>query len=536
MPHVARRAVGASATGAILALGFPPSPAGAITWLAFAPALLALAPPPGRAAGLGVGLVGVSWLVPTATRFAGLGPLAAGAVWLAFGLYVALPFALWGAVVGLGPRGPLARALFAASAFAAIEHFFPTPFHYQSAVGLAGTPAWIQGAEIGGAPLVVWLVVFTGALLAEAIARLSRLGPRRAAPWLLAAAIVPAASYGLGRARMAQVDREARSAPVLRVGVVQPNVPIRWSDPQAHLTALRDGSRRVARAGADLVVWPESSYPWAIHLPFERDFPPGQAPIRGLPPDTVELPFVFATTSYRDGSPWPSNRAFLLDRRGRVRAQFAKVHLIPFGERVPLLDPTWAVDHLPGVEHYEAGTAPARFPIPRASDEPTADVALGPMICYEDNLPDFAREVAASPGGVHGFLNLTNDTWFGASAEPWQHQGLAVFRAVEHRIPMIRALNTGPSALVHASGRVTPLAPLRADSPAPRADAAVAELPLARNTARRPTPYARWGWTLPAWLALATLAGLVLGRHGARASHDGARPPAGAEDGPPQSA
>jgi hypothetical protein len=75
------------------------------------------------------------------------------------------------------------------------------------------------------------------------------------------------------------------------------------------------------------------------------------------------------------------------------------------------------------------------------------------MICFEDILPRFGRKMAAEKPNV--FINVTNDAWFGATAEPYQHLALAVFRTVEHRLPMVRAVNTGTSTYIDATGRIT---------------------------------------------------------------------------------
>jgi apolipoprotein N-acyltransferase len=81
-----------------------------------------------------------------------------------------------------------------------------------------------------------------------------------------------------------------------------------------------------------------------------------------------------------------------------------------------------------------------------------ASYRLGLMICYEDILPDFGRELGEQH--PHLLVNITNDTWFGDSTEPWQHLSLSVFRAVELRADLVRSVNTGVSALVDATGRV----------------------------------------------------------------------------------
>src|SRR5262249_55640343 len=77
---------------------------------------------------------------------------------------------------------------------------------------------------------------------------------------------------------------------------------------------------------------------------------------------------------------------------------------------------------------------------------------VGPMICYEDIIPSFGRRLVAERPNL--LVNITNDAWFGDTSEPWEHLALAVYRAVEHRLDVVRAVNTGVSAFVDATGRV----------------------------------------------------------------------------------
>jgi apolipoprotein N-acyltransferase len=120
-----------------------------------------------------------------------------------------------------------------------------------------------------------------------------------------------------------------------------------------------------------------------------------------------------------------------------------------FGEYIPFYDSIpWFTKLFPEASNFNRGTEPASFPLQVAG----RDYRLGPLICYEDILPGFARRVAQlSP---NAFINITNDAWFGRTAEPYQHLALAVFRSVEHRLEMVRAVNTGVSAHIDAAGRV----------------------------------------------------------------------------------
>src|SRR5690606_3688443 len=194
------------------------------------------------------------------------------------------------------------------------------------------------------------------------------------------------------------------------------------------------------------------------------------------------------------------------------------VNLVPFGEYIPIVDPDWARSLIPAMSHNNAGDGPARFvlePRPRPGEPAPAPIAAGPLICYEDIFPEFAREVAAQAGGLEVFVNVTIDTWFGDTAEPWEHLALAQFRSVEHRIPMLRSVAAGASSVVDHAGRLQAALPVRAptlERPVPP-ERLVVDVKLPRNTEARPTVFARFGWLLR-WLCVAAFGGVVLAHLG----------------------
>jgi apolipoprotein N-acyltransferase len=120
-----------------------------------------------------------------------------------------------------------------------------------------------------------------------------------------------------------------------------------------------------------------------------------------------------------------------------------------FGEYIPFYDQIpWFTKIFPEASNFNRGTEPASLPFSVAG----RSYRLGPLICYEDIIPGFTRRVANLDPNL--FVNITNDAWFGRTAEPHQHLALAVFRSVEHRLEMLRAVNTGVSAHIDAAGRV----------------------------------------------------------------------------------
>jgi apolipoprotein N-acyltransferase len=138
--------------------------------------------------------------------------------------------------------------------------------------------------------------------------------------------------------------------------------------------------------------------------------------------------------------------------------------LLVFGEYIPFYDSIpWFTDVFPEACNFNRGESPGSFPLRLRGQ----DFRLGPLICYEDILPGFTRRTVDLDPNL--LVNITNDAWFGKTFEPYQHLALSVFRSVENRLEMVRAVNTGVSAHIDAAGRVRSLLPAvdPATEPAP---------------------------------------------------------------------
>ena len=130
---------------------------------------------------------------------------------------------------------------------------------------------------------------------------------------------------------------------------------------------------------------------------------------------------------------------------------YDKVRLLAFGEYIPGIDYfPWLRNFLPeGAGKFTAGNGPLTLNL----QGPDGQVwKLGPVICYEDLLPGFVRRVGQLRPNL--LVNLTSDSWFGAATEPWDHLALSVFASVELRVSLVRAVNSGVSALIDPNGRV----------------------------------------------------------------------------------
>ncbi len=461
-----------------------------LAWLAPAPLVWVIdrAPTPRRArrlawlSGTLTSLLGFSWVVELLHRYSSLAwPLALLAL-LLLAAYQGLIFWLFALLCRrirdfTRARGaPLPMALVAPLCMVTAETVVPTLFPYTLAI----TQAWqlhvIQIAELTGPVGVTALLFAVGGALHDVAVETA---PRRRLIPVAATALLVAAVLIYGHLRIGAVDRQRAAAPVLPVGLVQGNIAFdgpavaRPGYPQRVLHDLQRESADLQARGARLIVWSESSYPFYVArhpLPqvadpslrrdplvlegnpcLEEETDPARSCWRAVPP-VFTAPLVFGASSYRvpyDSADYPYNSAFFLVG-DRLVARYDKRNLLWFSEHIPLVDTfPWLADVLPrGSGNFARGTELTTFPL--EIDETTH--RLGPMICLEDTLPGYGRELASLHPDL--LVNLTNDTWFGESAEPWQHLALSVFRAVELRTDLVRAVNTGVTAFVDATGRV----------------------------------------------------------------------------------
>lgn len=502
----------------LMAVGAPPQGTTWLIWLGFIPLTLVARVSRQRSrrsvfllgwvGGLCTGLVGFPWIAETLERFGGLPwPVALFGL-LLFSAWTAVPFGLWTFGVSRGPERGFSAVAWPAVLWAALAFVWPSFFPYTVVIGFAEAPQWIQLAELGGVSLVVAQVVLVGVLLADAILGGSR---RARIARVLGAAAIPLLSTGLGNLRLSQVDEMQAAAPTVRFGIVQPNVALGSFDDLDKMNRLRLMSLTAKNDGAQVVVWPEAgAFPFRTRRPFTEDFSdPFRSVLLGH-----RLPTIFGAGSYDSQSPWERNTVYSMGVDGKVRGSFDKVILVPFGEYVPVVDPHWAMSYVPSMSHNLAGSEVTRLPItPVATEASPAppELMAGPVICYEDIFPGFAHEVATQDGGIDLFVNVTIDTWFGDTAEPWEHLALAQFRSVEHRIPMVRSVSAGVSSVVDAGGRLVAHLPARgptADNVVPP-EVLVYDVALARNTAQHPTIFARFGWLLP-WLCVVVVCGVML--------------------------
>jgi apolipoprotein N-acyltransferase len=285
-----------------------------------------------------------------------------------------------------------------------------------------------------------------------------------------------------------------RAGQPLSVGLVQGAVnqedkyDVRFRD--AILERYLDLSRRTIASGAQLVIWPEASTPFYFDANAALSLP-----IRKLAVES-RTPFILGTDDYAPATPAHReqffNAAVLLGADGRSHATYRKMHLVPFGEYVPLKDLLFFVKPLvEAVSDFSAGTEPVVFDI----DGRRVSVA----ICYELAYNGISQTFVDR--GSELLATITNDAWFGTSSAAYQHFDQAALRAVEQGRYVVRAANTGISGAVDPYGRVL----VRSDLFVPTALTANVRLIAAR------TIYGRIG-DLVAWMSLAVMLALLVTR------------------------
>ena len=263
-----------------------------------------------------------------------------------------------------------------------------------------------------------------------------------------------------------------------------------------YLKLTRTGGAAPGLTGITLVIWPETAVPFLLGDTAEaltsiaETLPEGTSLLVGSPRVAEERDAAGALLARR-----VYNSLFVIDDRGVIRETYDKIHLVPFGEYLPFQDFMESLGFLQmtGVRGgFSEGQGPRLIDVPGAPQ-------ASPLICYEIIFPGDVTDRKQRPGWL---LNLTNDAWFGKSAGPYQHFHQAQVRAIEQGLPVVRAANTGISAIIDAHGRI--LGELGLGEEGVVDGVLPAALP--------PTAFARWGNLAEILtLALAVLCWLALG-------------------------
>ncbi len=434
--------------------------------------------------GIGTNLVALRFVSAVVTNFASVpgfvGPLSVLVIAAFEGLRLAIAGGVYRGLarVGVPPVLSFATGMYAGT-------LLPTMIPWTVACGVCPWPAAVQLAELVGERGVAFLMAVESALAGEAIVRAMAGDRLRARAPAAGAAALVAATLVHGVVRIRQVDALREAAPSESVALVVAGVEAeeRWDRGKARsiLRRLSELTIGAEQAGASLVIWPEAAYPFTVpHV--SRRSPGGDSAI--VQPG-VRGPIL--TGIILSGAEGRTNSAVVATADGKLSEPYDKMHLMWFGEAVPFED---QVPWLRKAFARGIGLRPGERQV--AFDVPPARIAV--LNCLEDILPGAGREaMEVSPNLL---VNLTNDAWFGGTAESRYHLLLSRLRAIETRRDLLRAVNYGPTAWIDAAGRIR----AEIDGGAP---GTLLTEPALLDAPR--TPYCRWGeWPLALLLAMAT--------------------------------
>jgi apolipoprotein N-acyltransferase len=273
---------------------------------------------------------------------------------------------------------------------------------------------------------------------------------------LLLAFVLPNA---WGAYRLAAIDREVAAAPKLPVAIVQPNVDQKIKNGAASGAPMSAAeyrqfilqrtlplSEQADRDGAQLIAWPEASFP--VDLPSH----PARLPPLGIPALRAQLLVGGVTFGIEHGHRLLTNSAFAVDGSEQIVAQYDKHHLVPFGEYVPLEKSLHLPIHavVPDIGFFDPGDDLQVFDLKAGAG--SRDVRYAPLICYDAIFPEISSGFAREDPDF--LVNLTNDAWYGFSSASYQFLSMVTLRAIETGKALVRPANTGISAFIDPAGRV----------------------------------------------------------------------------------
>jgi apolipoprotein N-acyltransferase len=486
--------VSSLASGLALWCAFPPADWGWLAWVALIPLFRMIVRPGSRRALYGGAWAGglAFWLL--AIQWVRLSDPGAWLGWLTMGVTLSLSwpaFLAMGRLAVLRLRLPLMVA--APVLWVALEYvraYFLTGFPwYYLAHSQHGALSLIQIADFSGAlgiSFVIALVNATCVDLLEHFRHADAAARRRLTRAVLLrvglVAVLLATTAGYGVYRLAT----ARFRPGPRLALVQSNLIQRYKmrTEAGKLLEIYQGLvERAAQAvpRPELIVWPETSYPYGFVMMNSGLGPEGFARVAGPLAahgtydewrrkmeaieqhlhgwtNRLQVPMLVGCLTYDLRGPRLAkyNSAILLEPGKQTVESYHKLHLVPFGEYVPLVESLpWLTALTPYhgpdavVPSLSFGSAPVWFDL--------GAYRLAAAICFEDTVPHVARRFFSHPRGGRQpdvLLNLSNDGWFHGSSEHEMHLAVSVFRAIENRVPLARSVNTGVSAFIDGNGRV----------------------------------------------------------------------------------
>jgi apolipoprotein N-acyltransferase len=449
-------------SGSLLVLSFPEFDLYLLAWVAFVPLLLSLwKKTPGEAfsAGFIFGVVyffgTIYWIYHSVNLYGGFSFLSSLAIVLILCCYLSLYPAVFSFLFASFIKKTKLPALLIGPVLWVVLEFIRsyafTGFPWSS-IGYSqyNFLSIIQISDITGVYGISFLVLAFNCAVVDSLLVTSRIRKMPLFPISYTIAgfvmlfLIMAFSVGYGLWRLS----ENRPGDTVRVSVVQGNIEQdkKW-DPafQKYVMDTYAGmSAEAAGSSPDLIVWPETAIPFYFGYEYDRELTRDLVEFQ----KTLNTYLLFGSVLEKESSSDETlltNSVILLDKGGKKVYQYDKIHMVPFGEYVPLRRILFFLDKLvAGGGEYVPGNRYIR-----------ADTEFGsfaPVICYEIIFPGLVRKFYSNSGDF--LVTVTNDAWFGKTAGPHQHFSMAVFRAIENRKPVVRSANSGISGFIDSNGKI----------------------------------------------------------------------------------
>lgn len=303
---------------------------------------------------------------------------------------------------------------------------------------------FIQVADITGVYGISFLIL----LVNSAIYDFMSIMGRRERPLPLREGVVVLAIlfvvFGYGVAQIKRVENISSRQRKIKIGLAQGNIDqsIKWNAAyqEETLRIYQNLSSALAQEKPSLIIWPETATPFFFQ---------SEERYRPLVTEVAEMTgayLLFGSPSFDlvNGKVEYYNSAYLVSPGKEVIGRYDKIHLVPFGEYAPLSEFLFFLGSLSAVGNLSPGKLVQNLRFPLGD--------FGVLICYEIIFPNLCRKFVKK--GADFFVTITNDAWFGRTSAPHQHLSMATFRAIENRVSIARAANTGISAFIDAKGEI----------------------------------------------------------------------------------
>lgn len=441
-------------SGLMLTVSFPPFGLHWIAWISLVPLLISvkdkslfIALKLGIIAGLSHYLTLIYWIAAVLVHYGNINVFVSISIMFLLSLYIALYIALFPIILRLF-KNDILPIFWGASAWVALEYVrthiltgFPWCLLGYSQYSMIPL---IQISDITGVYGVSFVIVIINLLIYNifingTIKRTKSLVIRTLLVSLLTGSILLYGYHALNK----KTERSTTGKKI-RAVIVQGNInqSLKWNPRYQEKTIDTYGklSEKSAYFKPQIIIWPETAAPF-----FFQDGSKLSEKISKIS-KTIKANILFGSPAYsRNGTTINYfNRAYLISKN-KILGYYDKIHLVPFGEYVPLKKYLPFVHRLvPAAGDFLSGknTGPINMD----------DTKIGPLICFESIFPNISRMHASQ--GSELLVNITNDAWFGHTSAPYQHLSMAVFRCVENGLPMVRAANTGISAFILENGKI----------------------------------------------------------------------------------